>query len=181
MTRIQLIGVPTDIGASVLGASMGPDALRIAGIAAALRGRGLAVLDAGQLAGPANPQTQAMAGVRHLPEVLTWNQAVFGAVTAALQTGAVPLLMGGRPLSGDRFHQRRGRPLPRPGAALEGAVAGRACRCQYPGDLAQRQFARYAGGLFIGVGAAGIATGGGLAGLAGAANHANWRAQRRCA
>ncbi|TFI46262.1 arginase, partial [Diaphorobacter sp. DS2] len=31
MTTLTLIGAPTDVGASVLGASMGPDALRIAG------------------------------------------------------------------------------------------------------------------------------------------------------
>ena len=29
---IQLIGVPTDIGAGARGASMGPEALRVAGI-----------------------------------------------------------------------------------------------------------------------------------------------------
>ena len=43
MTELTLIGAPTDVGASVLGASMGPDALRIAGIARALQGLGLAV------------------------------------------------------------------------------------------------------------------------------------------
>ncbi len=50
---LALIGAPTDVGASVLGASMGPDALRIAGIARALRARGLAVIDRGNLPGPA--------------------------------------------------------------------------------------------------------------------------------
>ena len=42
MTDLTLIGAPTDVGASVLGASMGPDALRIAGIARALQGIGRA-------------------------------------------------------------------------------------------------------------------------------------------
>ena len=40
---IRLIGAPTDIGAGHRGASMGPEALRVAGIAQALRGRGLGV------------------------------------------------------------------------------------------------------------------------------------------
>ncbi|MDD2714164.1 MAG: arginase, partial [Simplicispira sp.] len=44
---ITLIGAPTDVGASVLGASMGPDALRIAGVLQALRARGLDVADHG--------------------------------------------------------------------------------------------------------------------------------------
>jgi len=95
MTTVTLIGAPTDIGASVLGASMGPDALRIAGLAQALRERGLAVRDVGNLAGPGNPQAAPTGGFRHLPEVTAWNQAVFGAVQAALAAGELPLLMGG--------------------------------------------------------------------------------------
>lgn len=92
---ITLIGAPTDIGASVLGASMGPDALRIAGMAQALRARGLDVIDQGNLAGPPNPQQLAQDGFRHLIEVTAWNQAVFAAVGAALADGRLPLLLGG--------------------------------------------------------------------------------------
>lgn len=92
---LTLIGAPTDVGASVLGASLGPDALRIAGIAQALRARGLDVLDSGNLAGPPNPQQAPQGGFRHLAEVITWNQAVFAAVGAALAAGRLPLLMGG--------------------------------------------------------------------------------------
>ena len=35
-TTVRLIGVPTDIGASVRGASMGPEAMRVAGLQQAL-------------------------------------------------------------------------------------------------------------------------------------------------
>ena len=59
---VSLIGAPTDVGASVLGASLGPDALRIAGLAQALRAQGLAVHDCGNLPGPFNPQQPAQAG-----------------------------------------------------------------------------------------------------------------------
>ena len=92
---ITLIGAPTDVGASVLGASIGPDALRVAGLAQALRARGLELLDAGNLQGPANPQQAPVNGFRHLAEVTAWNQAVFAAVRDVLAAGRLPLLMGG--------------------------------------------------------------------------------------
>ena len=92
---LTLIGAPTDVGASVLGASMGPDALRIAGIARALQGLGLAVQDLGNLSGPGNPQAAPQGGFRHLVEVTRWNEAVFAATLSALQAGRLPLLMGG--------------------------------------------------------------------------------------
>lgn len=95
MLALTLIGAPTDVGASVLGASMGPDALRIAGIARALRERGFTVRDIGNLAGPGNPQDAPSEGLRHLAEVVAWNQAVFAATHAALEAGELPLLMGG--------------------------------------------------------------------------------------
>ncbi|MBS0506195.1 MAG: arginase [Proteobacteria bacterium] len=95
MMQLTLIGAPTDVGASVLGASMGPDALRIAGIARALQNLGLQVQDPGNLGGPGNPQAAPSGGFRHLPEVTAWNRAVFAATLAALEAGRLPLLMGG--------------------------------------------------------------------------------------
>ena len=41
----SLIGAPTDIGAGARGASMGPEALRVAGLQAALELHGLQVLE----------------------------------------------------------------------------------------------------------------------------------------
>ncbi|MES2912464.1 MAG: arginase [Pseudomonadota bacterium] len=93
--HISLIGAPTDVGASTRGAGMGPDALRVAGLVEALRAGKLDVTDLGNLAGPPNPWTQAVAGVRHLDEVIAWNRAVFDAVNSALSAGQTPLLMGG--------------------------------------------------------------------------------------
>ena len=95
MPSVTLIGAPTDVGASVLGASMGPDALRIAGIARALRALEPDVQDMGNLSGPGNPQSAPSGGFRHLAEVTAWNQAVFSAALAALDAGRLPLLMGG--------------------------------------------------------------------------------------
>ena len=52
---ISLIGAPTEVGAGMRGASMGPEALRVAGLKSALESRGLTVHDLGNLAGPPNP------------------------------------------------------------------------------------------------------------------------------
>ena len=90
-----LIGAPTDIGASARGASMGPEALRVAGLAAALGARGLAVDDVGNLAGPPNPWQPPEQGYRHLAEAQAWNRLVHDAVFAALSRGGLPILLGG--------------------------------------------------------------------------------------
>ena len=95
MTDLTLIGAPTDVGASVLGASMGPDALRIAGIARALQALVADVQDLGNLSGPGNPQAAPSGGFRHLAEVTAWTRAVHAATLATLEAGRLPLLMGG--------------------------------------------------------------------------------------
>lgn len=92
---ISLIGVPTDIGAGHRGASMGPEALRVANLAERLIRRGLDVVDRGNLHGPVNPWQPPHNGYRHLPEVVAWNEAVFGAVSEALVEGRLPIMLGG--------------------------------------------------------------------------------------
>jgi len=92
---IHLIGAPTDIGASVRGAGLGPDALRVAGLPQALRDRQLQVIDSGNLAGPPNPWEPPRDGFRHLPEVIAWNRSIYTAVDRALTAGQLPVLLGG--------------------------------------------------------------------------------------
>ncbi len=94
-SQVSLIGAPTDIGAGHRGASMGPEALRVAGLVAALQGRGVAVRDLGNLSGPANPWLPPVDGYRHLGEVVAWNQAVHDAVLAELRAQRLPVLLGG--------------------------------------------------------------------------------------
>jgi arginase len=95
MRDISLIGAPTDIGASVRGASMGPEALRVAQLQPRLESHGLSVLDRGNLGGPANPWQQPAGGYRHLDEVVRWNQAVHDAVIQELRARRLPVLLGG--------------------------------------------------------------------------------------
>jgi len=94
-TAVALIGAPTDIGAGHRGASMGPEALRVAGLGEALRERGIDVVDRGNLTGPHNPWLPPAAGYRHLEQVVAWNVAVRDAVAAELVDGRLPIVLGG--------------------------------------------------------------------------------------
>ena len=94
-TSISLIGAPTDIGAGMRGASMGPEALRVANIVSVLQSHGLEVIDQGNLSGPANPWLPPVNGYRHLAEVVAWNISVHSAVYSALEQGHLPILLGG--------------------------------------------------------------------------------------
>jgi arginase len=93
--NVALIGAPTDIGAGRRGASMGPEALRVAGLDKSLRRLGCNVVDRGTLSGPINPEASRAGGYRHLPEVAAWCTTVRDAVYASLATGELPILMGG--------------------------------------------------------------------------------------
>lgn len=95
MKCVSLVGAPTDLGAGTSGARLGPDALRVAGLAEAIARCGFEVRDAGNVAGPANPQRVVENGFRHLPEVVAWNRAVHAAVFDELERGCLPVLLGG--------------------------------------------------------------------------------------
>ncbi|MCX7054277.1 MAG: arginase [Proteobacteria bacterium] len=92
---VALIGAPTDVGASARGASMGPEALRVAQLQTVLEAQGLAVIDRGNLSGPPNPWQPPDGGYRHLREVTEWNRLVHAAVLAELAAGRLPMLLGG--------------------------------------------------------------------------------------
>ena len=92
---VSLIGAPTDVGAGSRGASMGPEALRVAQLGPALAHLGLHVNDCGNLSGPANPWLPPQDGHRHLSQVQAWCQSIHDAVYAELQRGRLPVLLGG--------------------------------------------------------------------------------------
>lgn len=75
---------------------MGPQALRVAGLAQALQALGVPVIDAGDLVGPPRPIAhQDARGPHHLDEVIAWNRAAFQAVDLCLSEGDMPVLLGG--------------------------------------------------------------------------------------
>jgi arginase len=94
-TSVALIGAPTDVGAGARGASMGPEALRVAQLQRVLESQGLDVLDRGNLNGPPNPWLEPVDGYRHLVEVIEWNRLVHDAVLEELSAGRLPILLGG--------------------------------------------------------------------------------------
>ncbi|MGA2776740.1 MAG: arginase [Steroidobacteraceae bacterium] len=117
-SQVALIGAPTDIGAGTRGASMGPEALRVAKLQATLESQGVTVVDTGDLRGPANPALPPIAGYRHLAQVRQWNESVHDAVFAELSARRLPILLGGDhclsigSISGVARHCRQtGRPL----------------------------------------------------------------------
>jgi arginase len=91
----SLIGAPTDIGASDRGASMGPEALRVAGLHSALTQRGIDVVDCGNISGPPNPGLIMSNGYRNLAQVTAWNLEVHDAVCRELSENRLPILLGG--------------------------------------------------------------------------------------
>ena len=115
---IALIGAPTDIGAGRRGASMGPEALRVAGLSASLTRMGYRVEDLGNIVGPLNPEAEAVDGYRHLDEVREWCEKVRDEVFAMLDQGAVPIVLGGDHCLAigslaavSHFCEQKGRPL----------------------------------------------------------------------
>ncbi|PJK12753.1 arginase [Lysobacteraceae bacterium NML120232] len=92
---VSIFGVPTDVGAAHRGASMGPEALRVAKLANAIARRGVDVRDMGDVAGPRNPEAAPVQGYRHLQEVIAWNQAVFDMSAQELAAGRMPIMLGG--------------------------------------------------------------------------------------
>lgn len=92
---VTLIGAPTDVGAGDHGGSMGPLALRVAGLGRALAAMGIAVHDGGDLQGPYSLDGPMVNGMRNLAAVVEWSQKAHEAVLSALQAKRLPILLGG--------------------------------------------------------------------------------------
>ena len=106
------------------GASMAPEALRVAGLAEALDRRASTVLARGNLHGPLNPWSEPVEGYRHLAEVWpgTWPAFWSGRAGAVGRPGAVAARR--RPCLAVARRCRRP-PLPPPGPQAGGALARR--------------------------------------------------------
>jgi arginase len=93
---IQIIGVPLDLGASRRGTDMGPSALRIAGLGAALRNMGYEVSREDDIAAPAM-ETGSPEDIkaRFKPQILHVCTELAKLVKHHLEHGDFPLVIGG--------------------------------------------------------------------------------------
>lgn len=91
----KLIGVPLQEGASRLGCEMGPSALRVAGLAAALSGLGHQVSDLGNLQPPAaKPVGHNNQAIHHLSEVAAWTK-LLADIAYRESSDSMPIFLGG--------------------------------------------------------------------------------------
>lgn len=93
---IEIIGVPTDLGASRRGVDMGPSALRVAGLNEKIKALGFAVHDAGNLDGPTfEAENPGDPQVKFLGQVAELCERVRVAVAGACGRGRIPVVLGG--------------------------------------------------------------------------------------
>ena len=96
VTKIRMIGVPLDFGASRRGVEMGPAALRIAQMAESLRLIGHTVTDIGDIPVPQRATIPAeVAGRGFLPLITAVCEQLAEETADAAAEGEVPLVLGG--------------------------------------------------------------------------------------
>ena len=94
--RCKIIGVPMDLGAGRRGVDMGPSAIRIAGLNQAIAWLGYEVTDAGNVhVHPPEAVAQTNMRARYLPEIAAASEELAVLVEAALEEGALPVILGG--------------------------------------------------------------------------------------
>jgi arginase len=94
--RIQVIGVPLDMGASRRGVDMGPSAVRVAGLEARLEALGHQVTDGGNiLVEVAETLAFGNPNARYVKQIGETCSRTAEAVLKALEQGQTPLVLGG--------------------------------------------------------------------------------------
>ena len=93
---IEIIGVPSDLGANVRGANMGPAALRIANLKTKIEQQGYSVIDLGDLHVPIRESlpTQVQ-DEKYLTPIRDISQNLAAITESILDRGHIPLTLGG--------------------------------------------------------------------------------------
>lgn len=96
MRPVHVIGVSLDLGGNRRGVDMGPSAFRIAGLGERLHSLGIQVTDAGDLVAPI-PETKSFGDPhkRYIREIARVCERLYKTSHAALERGALPLVLGG--------------------------------------------------------------------------------------
>ncbi|HHL72680.1 MAG TPA: arginase [Bacteroidetes bacterium] len=94
--KVEIVGIPLDLGAGRRGVDMGPTALRIANIRERLQAIGCEVVDAGDISVHL-PEVRTVVNpkLKYLPEIAAATQALSDAVRAIVGQGSFPLVLGG--------------------------------------------------------------------------------------
>jgi len=93
---VRIVGVPLDLGASRRGTDMGPSALRIAGLGAAIRRLGYQVDREEDIPAPAmETRTTDDLKARFKPQILEVCESLAIKVKSILQDNDIPLIIGG--------------------------------------------------------------------------------------
>jgi arginase len=100
MRPVELVGVPTDYGTDRRGVDMGPSAIRYADLVAAVESAGRDCVDAGDVEVPhatTERETDLPEGWRanHLAETRRVTDRLAETVTATVEAGRLPLVLGG--------------------------------------------------------------------------------------
>src|SRR5579884_1789754 len=94
--RIEVVGVPLDLGAGLRGVDVGPSAMRHAGLVPRLRALGHDVVDVGNLSAPvAESVEEGSRRARYAEPVAQVCRALRSTVRDSLARGALPLILGG--------------------------------------------------------------------------------------
>jgi arginase len=95
-TRVDVIGVPMDLGADRRGVDMGPSAIRYAGLHVAIEALGIPTRDRGnvpvRVAEEASPEE---ANAKYFPIIAEACETLAGLVEETVREGAFPLVLGG--------------------------------------------------------------------------------------
>jgi arginase len=96
ISRVEIIGVPMDLGADRRGVDMGPSALRYAGLKAAIESLGISTTDRGDI--PVRVAEAATIGdiaAKYLADIEETCVRLAGMVAEVVRAGAFPLVLGG--------------------------------------------------------------------------------------
>jgi arginase len=93
---VHIIGVSLDLGGNRRGVDMGPSAFRIAGLAERLTSLGVTVVDDGDVVAPI-PEVKSLGDPtkKYIREIARVCEKLYKTSLAALEKGALPLVLGG--------------------------------------------------------------------------------------
>lgn len=97
--NIDVIGVPVDLGSDRRGVDMGPSAIRYSGLMLAIRNLNLQYRDLGNIAVPVPESRSNNKGFsskpKYINEITEINKTLYGLVGQSLNSGNLPLVIGG--------------------------------------------------------------------------------------